>query len=218
MFSPGLRISKQFKPRRTRCCASAGSFRSHSGRGTTPNIAPPSSAIVPSETISSSNEPRRIRSVASSQWSVASEQNQSRREGQLTTDHWPLTTALLLLARHRRVAGGQLRIFRRLDGHVEVFGHRDVDALGDLFDLRVDLVFLQLADDLLARLRVGRPGTALVLFELDDVVAELRLDKVADLAGLHAERRLLEFGDETAALEGVFAALVLRGGIVRVLL
>ena len=60
-----------------------------------------------------------------------------------------------------------------------------------------------------------RPGLVrLVVHHLDDVEAERRLHQVADLAGLHAERGLLEFRDHAAAPEVVEVAAVLVVGVV----
>ncbi len=49
-------------------------------------------------------------------------------------------------------------------------------------------------DDLLARLFERHRGRRLSVRHLDDVIAELRGDDVADLAGLQRERRLRKAG------------------------
>ncbi len=59
----------------------------------------------------------------------------------------------------------------------------------------------------------------LLLFGLDDVIAELGLDRIGDLAGVQREGCLVEFGHSDAVLEHAeLAATLLRAGIVGVLL
>ena len=57
-------------------------------------------------------------------------------------------------------------------------------------------------------------GVGLVVDHLDDVDAERGLHQVADLAGLHGERHLLEFGHHAAAAEVVEVAAVHVVGVV----
>ena len=70
------------------------------------------------------------------------------------------------------------------------------------------------AAHLLERHRRGRT----MLCHLDDVVAELRRDDVADFARLERERRLIERRDHLALGEEVRVATLLRAAVGRVLL
>jgi hypothetical protein len=78
--------------------------------------------------------------------------------------------------------------------------------VGELLRGGLRLLVLQRVLDLRAhlgeRLRRRRP----LVGHLDDVVPELRLHEVAQLADLHRERRLVEFGDHLAAREEVEVA------------
>ena len=74
-------------------------------------------------------------------------------------------------------------------------------------------------EDGAAHLVKGSGVRGLLLFGLDDVIAELGLDRIGDLAGVQREGCLVEFGNGDAVLEHAeLAALLLRAGIVGVLL
>src|SRR6185437_1966661 len=79
-----------------------------------------------------------------------------------------------------------------------------------LFEDRNDLRL-----DLGQRTLVG----GLFILNLQDVVAELRLDDARGLSGSQRERRLVELGNGLTAVQpSEFAALVLAAGVVGVLL
>ena len=81
-------------------------------------------------------------------------------------------------------------------------------ALAICLGLLLRLLPLQLILDLGAHLGERPRRRRLVIDDLDDVEAERRLHQVADLAGLHRERGLLELRHHRAAAEVVEVAAV----------
>ena len=108
--------------------------------------------------------------------------------------------------REAALLGDLVEVGDRLGGGFERLGN----ALG--FGLR--LLPLQLILEFGVDLG-ERPGlVGLVVDDLDDVEAERRLHQVADLAGLHAKGRLLEFSHHATATEVVEVAAILVVGVV----
>ena len=66
-------------------------------------------------------------------------------------------------------------------------------------------------------LREGHHASVAALGDLDDVVAELSLDQVADLAGLQREGGLVELRRRLAARDEPEVAAALRARVLRVL-
>src|ERR1700733_11139372 len=74
-------------------------------------------------------------------------------------------------------------------------------------------------EDGAAHLVKGFGASSLLLLGLDDVIAELGLDRIRNLTGIQREGRLVELGNGDAVLQHAeFPALLLRAGIVGVLL
>src|SRR6266849_10496239 len=125
---------------------------------------------------------------------------------------------LLLRRRHLRILGGirlGVSLGRRLFRLVQALDLGGFAELADIVGLRLARY---IGFDLALHLLEVRGLALALLLDLDDVPAELRLDRVGDLAGLEREGRGREFRHHLVLGEEAEIAAVGRAGILGLLL